>query len=253
MICASSATLPGTGGSWHTYVAYSAASTVLIITVLQAFGMVQLKKPHVYSSRLHTWRAQALAQCLGVNYIMYRIMSEQPMGQGIPVLLTSFEDKQAIVFCGQSDHDQDSISETVFDSAADAINTFKEMVSARQCVAIKTIDYATLRDNVRASASAATRLARIDEHPTDTSAAPHDPNELGKPSLSVRARFELAQAGYLASLQTSTNPLARHADLSNLAIWLPKVEAILETLSGGKCHLPEELRDIMQEELGSQR
>lgn len=64
-------------------------------TVLQAFGMLELKKPCVYSSKLHTWRAQAVAECLGVNYIVFRIMLEQPIGGGIPVLLTSFENKQA--------------------------------------------------------------------------------------------------------------------------------------------------------------
>lgn len=133
---------------------------------------------------------------------------------------------------------------------------FKEAVTARQITATKTIDFATLRDNVLAkyaSASAVRRLVRIDEHHTDTSAALDDPNEVRPPSMSMRARFELAQADYLASLQTATNPLARHASLSNLVIWLPQVDAILETLTGGKCHLPAELQDIMQEELVKQR
>ncbi|KAL0050308.1 hypothetical protein WJX82_008680 [Trebouxia sp. C0006] len=75
----------------------------------QLFGMVEIKRPAAFQSRLDTWRAQAHAQLLGVNYIVYQCVTQQPMGSGIPVLLTSFEDGQAILFTEKPDGDRDEL------------------------------------------------------------------------------------------------------------------------------------------------
>ena len=70
---------------------------------MQLSGMVEIKRPVPFKSRLDTWRAQAQAQFLGVNYIVSHCATQQPIGLGIPVLLTSFEDGQAILFTGKPD------------------------------------------------------------------------------------------------------------------------------------------------------
>jgi len=44
-------------------------------TLVQFFGMVEIKRPAAFQSRLDTWRAQAQAQFLGVNYIVYQCVT----------------------------------------------------------------------------------------------------------------------------------------------------------------------------------
>jgi len=49
------------------------------------------------------------------------------------------------------------------------------------------------------------------------------------------------------------NPLIGHADLPDLAYWLPYVNIVIETMSGGTQHLPAALHDIMREQWIRQR
>lgn len=218
---------------------------------MQLFGMVEIKRPVPFKSRLDTWRAQAQAQFLGVNYIVFHCATQQPIGSGIPVLLTSFEDGQAILFTGKPDRDRDGISEVWFDSTADALEIFKLGVATRQAAAVQTISLSDLRDEI--IASAAPRVGQAGELNADNSADPDDLSAVGPPQLSMRARFDLAQADYLASLQSAMNPHVGHADLPDLAYWLPYVNTVIQTMSGGTHHLPAALHDIMHEHLVRQR
>ena len=83
--------------------------------------LLEVKSSGPFKSRLDIWRAQAQAQSLGVNYIVFQRITQQPIGWGIPVLLTSFEEGQAIVSTGKPDHGWDGISEVWFESARDAL------------------------------------------------------------------------------------------------------------------------------------
>ena len=215
---------------------------------MQLFGMVEIKRPAPFKSGLDTWRAQAQAQYLGVNYI-FHCTTQQPIGLGIPVLLTSFEDGQAILFTGKPDHDRDGISEVSFDSIADALNFFKLGVATRHAAAVQTTSLSDLRDEMVASA----RVGQAGELNADNSADPDDLSAVGPPQLSMRARFDLAQADYLASLQSAVSPLVGHADLPDLTYWLPYVNTVIQTMSGGTHHLPAALHDIMHEQLIRQR
>ena len=216
---------------------------------MQLLGMVEVKRPVPFKSRLDSWRAQAQAQFLGVNYIVFHCATQQPIGLGIPVLLTSFEDGQAILFTGKPDRDRDGISDVWFDSTADALEIFKLGVATRQAAAVQTISLSDLRDEI--IASAAPRVGQAGELNADNGADPDDP--VGPPQLSMHARFDLAQADYLPSLQSATNPLVGHADLPDLVYWLPYVNTVIQTMSGGTHHLPAALHDIMHEHLVRQR
>ena len=218
-------------------------------TLMQLFGMIAIKKPVPFQSRLDTWRAQAQAQFLAVNYIVFQCLTQQPIGLGIPVLLTSFEDGQAILFIGKPDRDQDGISEVFFESIADAIEMFKLGVATRQAAAeqTRTVSLSDLRDEM--NAAAAPRVDQAGELNAYSIADPDDQSAVGPPQLSMRARFDLAQADCLASLQSAMNPLVGHADLPDLAHWLPYVNIVVETMSEGTHHLPAALHDIMHEQL----
>ena len=220
-------------------------------TLVQLFGMVEIKRPAAFQSRLDTWRAQAQAQLLGVNYIVYQCVTQQPMGSGIPVLLTSFEDGQAILFTEKPDGDRDGMSEVWFESTADALEIFELGVANRQTAEVQTVSMSSLRDEMRASA--APRVGQAGELNTYSTAGPGDLSALGPPELNMRARFDLAHADYLASLQSAMNPLIGHADLPDLAYWLPYVNTVIETMSGSTQHLPVALHDIMHEQWIRQR
>ncbi len=220
-------------------------------TLLQLFGMIEVKRPGPFKRRLDIWRAQAQAQFLGVNYIVFQCITQQPIGWGIPVLLTSFEDGQAILFTGKPDHDRDGISEVWFESARDALEIFKLRVASRQAAITQIVSLSDLRAEL--TASAAPRVGQAGELIADNTAHPDDPSALGPPQLSLRARFDLAQADYLASLQSAVNPLVSQVDLRDLAAWLPYVNTVIETVSGGTHHLPAALHDIMHEQLNRQR
>ena len=169
------------------------------------------------------------------------------------MLLTSFEDGQAILFSGKPDHDRDGIAEVWFESARDALEIFKLRVASRQAAITQIVSLSALRAEL--TASVAKRVGQAGELIADNTARLDDPSALGPPQLSLRARFGLAisQADYLASLQSAVNPLVSQVDLHDLATWLPYVNTVIETLSEGTHHLPAALHDIMHEQLISQR
>ena len=213
----------------------------------QLFGLVEVKKPEAYKSKLDRWRAQASGQFLGINYIVFRCMAQQPIGAGIPVLLTSFKDGQAILFIGTEGQEQDSISEISFDSARDAVELFRVGIVARQAASIRQISVSDLTTELFGSPAPNRR-----DEPAAEPAHPRDPNILGPPQLSMRARFNLAQADYAAAMQavlgSSSSPTS-DPELANLATWLPYLNNVMLTLSGGTRHLPTELHEIMQEDI----
>lgn len=213
----------------------------------QLFGLVEVKKPEAYKSKLDRWRAQASGQFLGINYIVFRCMAEQPIGAGIPVLLTSFKDGQAILFIGTEGQEQDSISEISFDSARDAVELFRVGIVARQAASIRQNSVSDLTTELFGSPAPSRR-----DEPAAEPAHPGDPNILGPPQLSMRARFDLAQADYAAAMQavlgSSSSPTS-DPELANLATWLPYLNNVMLTLSGGTRHLPTELHEIMQEDI----
>ena len=63
--------------------------------------------------------------------------------------------------------------------------------------------------------------------------------------MSLHACFGLAQADYLASLQSSVNPVVSQVDLHDLATWLPYVNTVIEAVLGGTHYLPAALHYIM--------
>ena len=120
-------------------------------------------------------------------------------------------------------------------------------MATRQAAAVQTISLSDLRGEI--IASAAPRVGQAGELNAHNSADPDDLSAVGPPQLSMRALFDLAQADYLASLQSAMNPLVGHADLPDLAYWLPYVNTVIQTMSGGTHHLPAALHDIMHEQL----
>ena len=52
----------------------------MLRSLLQQFGMIEVKRPGPFKSRLDIWRAQAQAQFLGVNYIVFQCTTQQPIG-----------------------------------------------------------------------------------------------------------------------------------------------------------------------------
>ena len=48
--------------------------------------LLEVKSPGPFQSRLDIWRAQAQVQSLGVSYIVFQHIKQQPIGWGIPVL-----------------------------------------------------------------------------------------------------------------------------------------------------------------------
>ncbi len=161
--------------------------------------MIELQRPAAFQSRLDTWRAQAQAQFLGVNYIVSQCVTQQPIGSGVPVLLTLFEDGQAILFTKKSDGDRDGISEVWFESTADAMEIFKLGVANRQAAEVRIVSLSILRDDM--NASAAPRVGQAGELNRYSIPGQGDLTAIAPPQLSMRARFDLAQADCLASLQ----------------------------------------------------
>ena len=125
--------------------------------------MIETKRPKPYQSRLDTWRAQALAQFLGVNYIVFRCVKQQSIGSGIPVLLTSFQDGEAILFSGQPKQGQDGISQVRFDTIGDALAMFKARVDTRQAAAVQVVSVADLMDAAAPSAPSTTSCDQAGE------------------------------------------------------------------------------------------
>ena len=196
--------------------------------------------------------------CSGFGPISWRQLhcfpAQQSIGAGIPALLTSFKDGQATLFTGTEGEEQDSISEICFESARDAVEHFKVGVAARQAASIQRQQISLSDLTKELFGSPATN--RRDQPSADLHVSEvvdtEDPNTLGPPQLSMRARFDLAPADYAAAMQavlgSSSSPTS-DPELANLASWLPYLNNVMLTLSGGTQHLPSELHEIMQEEI----